>query len=59
MTGFGWWNELAYLAGQFMCCICFEGFPVEQAWQDADGQRWDMCPACGWEQERARSGRHT
>ena len=34
-----------------MCCICFEWVPVEECWQDTEGQKWDMCGPCG-ERER-------
>lgn len=33
--------------GHFMCCICFDIFPIEEAWKDSDGTRWDMCQKDG------------
>jgi hypothetical protein len=50
VTNFGYWADRVP-DGQFLCCLCFEAFPTEQAWMDADGQRWDMCDTCG-ESER-------
>ena len=35
-----------YGPGYFMCCICFYGFPNEDAYTDEDGQKWDNCKAC-------------
>lgn len=46
MTNFGWWAELAAKSGLFMCQICYEGKPPEQAWEDTDGQKWDVCLDC-------------
>jgi len=31
--------------GGFACCICFEAVANEDAWQDKDGQKWDLCSA--------------
>ena len=28
--------------GTFMCCLCFEKFPVSEAYQG-----WDICQKCG------------
>jgi len=36
----------------FMCCICFDRFPADEAWRDSDESRWDMCQPCGREQAR-------
>lgn len=33
--------------GTFMCAACFEKFAVTDAWQDGEGQRWDLCRECG------------
>ena len=52
MTSFGWFAEEAAKHGRIMCCICFEGVPVEQAWRDPDGQAWDMCQTCGDSEHR-------
>jgi len=41
--------------GHFMCCICFETFPLIEAWKDSQGQAWDMCKADGWESDSASS----
>lgn len=54
MTSFYFWQQLAAEAGRFMCCLCFEAFPLDQAYQDADGQAWDMCQACGQGEQAAR-----
>jgi hypothetical protein len=35
--------------GQFMCCICFDFFPIEDAWKDEVGQAWGMCQKDGEE----------
>lgn len=51
MTNFGWWQATAFTAGRFICCICFEAYPLDAAWEDVDGQRWDMCAACGPREE--------
>lgn len=32
------------------CCLCFVTLTPDACWQDADGQRWDMCAACGAQQ---------
>ncbi len=37
MTSFGYWADRVP-CGQFLCCLCFEAFPTEQAWADADEQ---------------------
>lgn len=45
MTSFEWFRPLAP-EGQFVCCICFEAKPIEQAWTDDTGQPWDICESC-------------
>lgn len=39
--------------GMVMCCICFKRVPVDDVYEDLDGQKWDMCQSCG-EREHAR-----
>lgn len=29
------------------CCICFVDLEPETCYVDQEGQRWDMCEACG------------
>lgn len=36
----------------FMCCICFDRFPFEEASRNEDGDRQDVCGQC-WENENA------
>lgn len=31
----------------FLCCICFDAVLYEEAYEDEDGIKWDMCPMCG------------
>lgn len=57
MTDFGWWTALAYAHLHIVCCLCFEEVRIDQAFLDADGVRWDMCPACGWAEERIKRER--
>lgn len=45
MTSFGYWAGRVP-PGQFLCCLCFEGFPLDEAWSDDQGQRWDVCVRC-------------
>jgi hypothetical protein len=54
VTSFLWWAEQVP-AGQFLCCICFEEKPADEAWADAEGVKWDKCLKCHeWEQEALR-----
>lgn len=49
MTSFGWWQAQVMAASQgktFMCMLCFAVFPVGEAYEDAIGQRWDICKPC-------------
>jgi hypothetical protein len=32
----------------FMCCVCFDKIPVDDAYVEPDGTRIDMCQACGY-----------
>ena len=32
--------------GTFMCQLCFGSFLPHQAWEDEDGQKWDICLNC-------------
>lgn len=32
--------------GRIMCCICFYYMQPDECWVDADGQGWDLHPAC-------------
>ena len=43
MTNFGWWQDKAMAEGKFYCMICLDVFPVDQAFEDSDGQKWDVC----------------
>jgi hypothetical protein len=45
MTSFDWWRAMAG-PGKFMCAICYEAKPVEQASVDPDGVKWDVCQEC-------------
>lgn len=54
MTNFGWWQALAMEYGRIFCSICFESLPVEEAYMDDQGQRWDMCKECGEREVRDR-----
>jgi hypothetical protein len=50
MTNFGWWQSEVMAASNgtaFMCMICFDVFPVSEAYADVIGQKWDMCRECG------------
>jgi len=29
-----------------MCAICLEWFTLDQLFEDASGQKWDMCRGC-------------
>jgi hypothetical protein len=29
-----------------MCCICMEWFPLAELFEDAHGNKWDMCSGC-------------
>lgn len=29
-----------------MCCICMEWFSLKELFEDARGQKWDMCRGC-------------
>lgn len=53
MTNFGWWAGQVP-EGYFLCVECFEGRPVEEAWADETGQRWDVCRACKAAEEVTR-----
>lgn len=46
MTSFGYWQAEANKAGLFMCMICFESFPIDQAYTDSNGDKWDSCVSC-------------
>ena len=37
--------------GLVMCCICFNRFQLENLWTDEDNVQWDICLACGLEEE--------
>ena len=37
--------------GMVMCCICFARVPVSELFTDRDGDRWDVCRACGEAEE--------
>ena len=51
MTNFAWWGQEIHKAtGNYMCCLCFEAFPLEELHMDEDGQREDVCIPC-WEAE--------
>lgn len=30
-----------------MCCHCWRKCQPEEAWQDEEGQKWDVCDICG------------
>lgn len=31
----------------FMCQQCFRKCQLDEAWEDEEGQRWDICDVCG------------
>lgn len=41
------WVRLDRSEHHFMCCICFDWTLYTEAYEDAAGVRWDMCPMCG------------
>jgi hypothetical protein len=48
VPGIGMVTKLSRLDnGMIMCCICYEFKYPDQLYVDADGQKWDMCIACG------------
>lgn len=50
MTSFGYWaGRVPH--GQFLCCLCFEAYPMENAATDNDGDRIDICTGC-WSKEK-------
>jgi hypothetical protein len=54
VSSFGWWSAMAG-PGKFMCQLCFESHPIERAWLDEAGDRWDVCQPCrGFELEAIR-----
>lgn len=57
MTGFGYWQSVAAKMGRFMCDICFDTFPYEDAWRDGDGERWTLCTVCGDAEEVTKTRR--
>lgn len=32
--------------GTFRCCLCFDVFPIVEAWVDEVGRVWDECQEC-------------
>lgn len=40
----GVWRVLARC--WFLCALCLEAKPADQAWTDAEGQKWDECLPC-------------
>ena len=46
VTSFGYWQNLAMSNGTFFCMICFDVFPVGEAYEDDKGQKWDICKLC-------------
>lgn len=50
MTSFEWWQRQVIEGSQgtkFLCMGCFEIFLIDQAWEDEDGEKWDVCAECG------------
>jgi hypothetical protein len=35
------------------CGICFDTLTPEECWEDAEGQKWDLCVPCGKAEEWA------
>lgn len=57
MTSFEWWAQQIG-PDNFLCSLCYHGFPLDQAWTDADGQKWDTCRECKIDEEaRVRESR--
>lgn len=50
MTNFGWWADQVP-EGYFLCCMCFTAWMFEFALIE-DGERVDICWACGVEERR-------
>lgn len=50
MTSFGYWADRVP-HGQFLCALCYEARPLDQAWTDEAGQRWDICTDCKTREE--------
>ena len=45
---------IACADGRVMCDLCYERFPKEELWVDAEGQRWDTCATCGERENRVK-----
>jgi hypothetical protein len=56
VTSFGWWERWTG-PGRFLCQLCFETFPIGDAWHDEDGIAWDVCHPCKAAEDRVSQQR--
>lgn len=55
MTSFGYWQGEAAKHDKFVCMLCFDWRPIEEAFEDEYGDKWDTCKPCeAIEQEMIR-----